>query len=129
MDIKVAIAPGELIDKMTILEIKLNKISDKVKLENINNEYGTLQLTYRQSIPPSEELYRLTSDLKTVNEKLWDIEDDIRDCERRKDFSQEFIDLARSVYKNNDVRAGLKREINILLHSNIIEEKSYTEYD
>ena len=124
-----AIAPGELIDKMTILEIKLNKISDKVKLENINNEYGTLQLTYRQSIPPSEELYRLTSDLKTVNEKLWDIEDDIRDCERRKDFSQEFIDLARSVYKNNDVRAGLKREINILLHSNIIEEKSYTEYD
>ena len=129
MDIKVAIAPGELIDKMTILEIKLNRISDKVKLENINNEYDTLQITYRQSIPSSEELYRLTSDLKTVNEKLWDIEDDIRDCERRKDFSQEFIDLARSVYINNDVRAELKREINILLHSNIIEEKSYTEYD
>jgi len=129
MDIKVAIAPGELIDKMTILEIKLNRISDKVKLENINNEYDTLQITYRQSIPVSKELYRLTSDLKTVNEKLWDIEDDIRDCERRKDFSQEFIDLARSVYINNDVRAELKREINILLHSNIIEEKSYTEYD
>ena len=129
MDIKVAIAPGELIDKMTILEIKLNRISDKVKLENINNEYDTLQITYRQSIPVSKELYRLTSDLKTVNEKLWDIEDDIRDCERRKDFSQEFIELARSVYINNDVRAELKREINILLHSNIIEEKSYTEYD
>ena len=129
MDIKVEIAPGELIDKMTILEIKLEKMSDKVKLDNVRNEYRVLKHTYLECISPSKDLLRLSSELKTVNEKLWVIEDDIRDCERRKNFNQDFIELARSVYKNNDIRAKLKREINMLLRSNIVEEKSYRKYD
>ena len=129
MDIKVEISPGELIDKMTILEIKLENIAEKKKLNNIKNEYRILRQTYQQCIPPTEGLPRLISDLKAINEKLWIIEDDIRDCEYRKDFSQKFIKLARSVYKNNDTRAKLKREINILFNSNIIEEKSYRKYE
>ena len=129
MDIKVNIAPGELIDKMTILEIKLEQMTDKAKLDNVRNEYSVLKHTYQQCISPSKDLLRLSSELKTVNEKLWIIEDDIRDCERRKNFDQEFIELARSVYKNNDLRAKLKREINMLLNSNIVEEKSYRKYD
>ncbi len=129
MDIKVEISPGELIDKKTILEIKLEKISDPAKLDNINTEYRLLQATCEQCLAPSKELHRLTCALKAVNEKLWVIEDDIRDCERRKAFGREFIDLARSVYKNNDIRARLKREINMLLDSKIVEEKSYRKYD
>ena len=129
MDIKVEISPGELIDKKTILEIKIEKIPDPDKLNNIKNEYRLLQQTYEQCIPVSQELRRLTAKLKAVNEKLWMIEDDIRDCERRKDFDKKFIELARSVYKNNDSRARLKREINMILDSRIIEEKSYRKYD
>jgi hypothetical protein len=129
MKIKVDIAPGELIDKMTILEIKIKNIAEKNKLRNIKNEYRVLRQTYQQCIPPTEGLPRLVSELKAINEKLWVIEDDIRDCEYHKDFSQKFIKLARSVYKNNDTRAKLKREINILLNSNIIEEKSYRKYE
>lgn len=129
MNIKVEIAPGELIDKMTILEIKLKNIYEKTKLTNIRNEYNALRHTYQQCIPPTEGLNRLISELKAINEKLWIIEDQIRDCEREKDFSRKFIELARSVYKNNDKRAQLKREINILLNSKIIEEKSYRNYE
>ena len=129
MDIKVEISPGELIDKITILEIKIEKISDPDKLKNIKNEYRLLQQTYEECIPASQEIRRLISKLKAVNEKLWMIEDDIRDCERRKDFDKGFIELARSVYKNNDTRARLKREINMILDSKIVEEKSYRKYD
>jgi hypothetical protein len=129
MDIRVEISPGELIDKKTILEIKIEKISDPDKLNNIKNEYRLLRHTCEQCIPVSKELRRLTSELKAVNEKLWMIEDEIRDCERRKDFDKKFIELARSVYKNNDSRARLKREINMILDSKIIEEKSYRKYD
>ena len=129
MDIKVEISPGELIDKKTILEIKIEKISDPDKLNNIKNEYRLIQQTYEQCIPASHELRRLISKLKAVNEKLWMIEDDIRDCERRKDFDKKFIELARSVYKNNDTRARLKREINMILDSKILEVKSYRKYD
>ena len=129
MDIKVEISPGELIDKITILEIKIEKISDPDKLKNIKNEYRLLQQTYDKCIPASQEIRRLISKLKAVNEKLWMIEDDIRDCERRKDFDKGFIELARSVYKNNDTRARLKREINMILDSKIVEEKSYRKYD
>ena len=129
MDIKVDISPGELIDKMTILEIKLKNIAEKNKLNNIKKEYRILREIYQQCIPPTKGLSRLMSELKGINKMLWIIEDDIRDCEYHKDFSQKFIKLARSVYKNNDKRAKLKREINILLNSSIIEEKSYRKYE
>lgn len=129
MNIKVEIAPGELIDKLTILEIKLQKISEKNKLKNIRHEYSVLQQTFRRHVPSNDALEPLISELKKVNEALWVIEDQIRDCEREKDFGGKFIGLARSVYRNNDKRAELKREINILLDSNIIEEKSYQSYD
>ena len=129
MNIKVDISPGELIDKMTILEIKLSNISDKNKLKNIQSEYDVIRGTYLQSIPPTEGLTRLVSELKAVNETLWVIEDDIRECERCNEFGHKFIELARSVYKTNDRRAILKRRINMLLDSSIIEEKSYRSYE
>ena len=128
MNINVDISPGELIDKITILEIKLERIPDQQKLDNIRIEYTLLKTTKDECIPPSKELDGLTSELKAINEKLWQIEDDIRDCERNGDFSDTFLQLARSVYFSNDKRAALKREINTLLGSTIVEEKSYQEY-
>ena len=129
MNIKVDISPGELVDKLTILEIKLQHISEADKLKNIQYEYGVLLQTFQRCIAPTEELNRLMLQLKTVNEALWDIEDEIRDCEREKNFSTKFIELARSVYTNNDQRSRIKREINLVLESPIIEEKSYSKYD
>jgi hypothetical protein len=123
-----AIAPGELIDKITILRIKSERISDEAKLKNIRTELDILQKTQAEEVPQSAEMARLEGELKTVNEALWDIEDDIRDCERAKDFGEEFIRLARAVYITNDKRAALKKEINLLLGSTIVEEKSYAKY-
>jgi predicted nucleic acid-binding Zn-ribbon protein len=123
-----AIAPGELIDKITILRIKSERISDDAKLKNIRTELDILQKTQAEEVPQSAEMTRLEGELKTVNEALWDIEDDIRDCERDKDFGEEFIRLARAVYITNDKRAALKKEINLLLGSTIVEEKSYAKY-
>jgi len=128
MNIKVDLSPGELIDKITILEIKLEKISQPEKLDNVKREYGILKGIIEKSIPASERLTALTTELKEINERLWKIEDEIRDCERKKDFGQKFIELARSVYMNNDKRASVKRHINELLDSDIFEEKSYREY-
>lgn len=128
MPILVEIAAGELIDKMTILEIKLDRIGDAEKRANIRREYEQLSAVFQAHVPPSEKLAELTAALKDANQELWHIEDDIRERERIKDFGPEFIALARSVYQTNDRRAALKREINILLLSPIVEEKSYAAY-
>ena len=128
MTIIVEIAPGELIDKITILEIKLENIWYRTKLANIQREHKALTDVLQTQIVQTNELTRLTAALKEVNGELWQIEDDIRDQERAKTFDAEFVALARSVYRTNDRRAALKREINELLSSAIIEEKSYTPY-
>lgn len=127
--ITVEIAPGELIDKITILEIKSERMTDASKLANVRIELETLEKARDNAIPSSAELTELTGQLKAINEQLWKIEDDIRDCERDKDFSSKFVELARSVYKSNDKRAALKRDVNTLLGSHLVEEKSYREYE
>lgn len=126
--ILVEVPAGELIDKITILEIKAERIADAAKLANIKAELLTLCQTRDKAIAPSAALDAVTAKLKGVNEKLWVIEDEIRDCERAKDFGPKFVELARAVYFTNDVRADLKREINKLLGSRLLEEKSYAPY-
>jgi hypothetical protein len=126
--ILVEIAAGELVDKMTILEIKMDRIKDEAKLVNIGAELETLQAARAQAIPESEELGRLSAELRRVNEALWRIEDDIRDRERAKDFGPTFIELARAVYLTNDRRSDLKRQINAVVGSRLVEEKSYARY-
>ena len=126
--ISVEIAPGELIDKITILEIKLERISDLVKLENVREEWLALTEVRDTTIKVSDQLRLLSDELKTVNEMLWKIEDEIRACEKNSDFKENFIKLARSVYFNNDTRSSLKLSINQKLGSNIIEVKEYTKY-
>ena len=126
--ILVEISPGEMIDKITILLIKSERIKDGIQLANVQHELDILSAKMDKDIPRSRDLDVLISELKSVNEALWSIEDDIRDCEREKKYSQPFIDLARSVYITNDKRADLKRDINLLLGSKIMEEKSYKPY-
>ena len=126
--LSIEISPGELIDKITILEIKLDRMSDAAKLANVKAEWDLLTASRDEAIEASDELQRLSQGLKEVNEGLWVIEDDIRQCEREQDFGEKFIELARSVYINNDDRARLKREINELLGSRLVEEKSYAAY-
>ncbi len=121
------VSPGELIDKITILEIKRERIADEVKQVNIAREHDVLSAVAARLVP-SGDLDRLKASLKSVNEELWVIEDDIRDCEREGRFDDEFVRLARAVYQTNDRRAELKREINELLGSDLIEEKSYQPY-
>lgn len=127
--ILIEVGPGELIDKITILDIKSERMSDPVKLKNVRHELAVLDAARRAHIPPSAELTRLEAALKSVNETLWVIEDDIRQCEADKDFGPKFVELARAVYKQNDKRAALKKDINLLTGSSIIEEKSYTEFE
>ena len=128
VEVSVEVSPGELIDKITILEIKLERIEGKDKLKNVKLEWETLTRARDEAIEATPELEKLTADLKESNERLWEIEDDIRDCERDKDFGDRFVELARGVYVNNDQRSRLKREINELLGSRLIEEKSYAAY-
>jgi dsDNA-specific endonuclease/ATPase MutS2 len=128
MAINIPVSWGELIDKITILEIKMNRIQDVEKLDNISKELEALNLIFNQNCSELELVGQLKTELRTVNENLWEIEDDIRKCEKGKNFSQRFIDLARAVYMNNDQRSVLKREINIVLKSELIEEKSYEDY-
>jgi hypothetical protein len=125
--IAIDVAPGELIDKITILELKAQYIANPDKLKNVKVELAIL-INYYNELPINSELGSLKNDLKEINRQLWHIEDDIRICERDKRFDEAFIALARNVYQTNDKRAELKREINILLGSNIIEEKSYEAY-
>lgn len=126
--IMVEIAPGELLDKLTILEIKQERIADAAKLANVRSELATLIAARDRAIRPSAALHELTGELKRVNEALWEIEDEIRVCERQADFGPRFVELARAVYHQNDQRAAVKRQINELLGSRLIEEKSYAPY-
>ena len=122
------ISAGELLDKITILEIKLVKINDKESLLEINKEYNSLKETQNSNIKLTKNLENLIKELKEVNLKLWDIEDNKRICEKNKDFGKVFVDLSRNVYLNNDKRAKIKSEINKLLGSNIKEVKQYVNY-
>ncbi len=126
---KIEVSNGELLDKITILELKLNKIKDKEKLINIQKEFDELN-------PLVNELFRIYGselqvhylELAKINGQLWDIEDWIRDCEREKRFDKEFVELARSVYITNDKRCEVKKTINIITESGLVEEKSYKDY-
>ena len=122
------ISAGELLDKISILEIKLDKIKDKESLIEINKEYTSLSETKNSNISITKDLENLTKQLKETNMKLWSIEDEKRMCEKNKDFGKKFIELARSVYLNNDKRAKIKSEINKLLGSNIKEIKKYINF-
>jgi hypothetical protein len=119
------ISAGELVDKVTILEIKQAKISDMEKLNLINKELLSLNSTMKKFIPDHSKIKHLISELKEVNLKLWDIEDGKREAEKNNNFDEKFIELARNVYKFNDKRAKIKLSINNLLGSNIKEVKSY----
>jgi hypothetical protein len=128
MLIKIPVSVGELVDKITILEIKKNKIKDKNKLENINNELKHLNIILAKKVNLDILMKKEIASLKKINLILWDIEDDKRKCEKNKKFGPKFIKLARNVYILNDKRAQIKFKINNLSGSNIIEVKSYDEY-
>ena len=119
------ISAGELLDKISILEIKLNNIKDKEKLVEINKEHKSLEITRKSNIEITESLQKLINQLSEINLKLWNIEEEKRICEKNEDFGNNFIKLSRNVYKNNDKRAKIKSDINKLLGSNIKEVKSY----
>ena len=127
-DIQIPISPGELLDKITILQIKAERIKDPAKVANVKVELDQLSRVWNNSVTADPEIESLTQELKTINETLWDIEDDIRDEERNKQFGERFIELARSVYVTNDDRADAKKKVNLHLNSNIVEEKSYQDY-
>ncbi len=122
------ISAGELLDKISILEIKLDKIKDKENLQEIDKEYKSLNGTKKTHLKINADVQNLIEQLKDVNLKLWAIEDETRLCEKNKDFGKKFIELARNVYINNDRRAKIKSEINKLLGSNIKEVKKYANY-
>ena len=126
-DILIPIAPGELVDRITILTIKSEQISDAEKLKNVRYELALSRYLAEAHIAASDALDALWKELESINRELWVIEDDIRECEAREDFGEAFIALARAVYKTNDRRAAVKKQINLLLGSAIVEEKSYYE--
>lgn len=121
----IEVSNGEIADKLTIIEIKLENIKDETKLANIRKEYDVVDQAIKKIIAKDDPLY---IELLNINKKLWKIEDDIRDCERTKDFGQKFIDLARAVYFTNDQRSDVKKRINLQSGSNLIEEKGYQTY-
>jgi hypothetical protein len=127
-EIKVPVSPGELLDKITILRIKSQRMSDPAKVSNVRGELRLLEETWNASAYARVNVEADISALMSVNERLWVIEDDIRDKERAQAFDAEFIRLARAVYVENDERAAIKRRINTTLGSSIVEEKSYREY-
>ncbi|MFV1983991.1 MAG: DUF6165 family protein [Thiohalomonadales bacterium] len=129
MALKVDISFGELLDKITILQIKSERITNAAKLQNIHHEMELLQSIWEKSDEVNIDIKFEIYELKTINEKLWDIEDDIREKEFKKEFDEKFIELARAVYVTNDKRADFKRRINIKLNSELVEEKSYAEYN
>ena len=127
MLINTPISLGELVDKISILMIKKKNISESIKLQHVNKELEFLQKTLKKYIS-EDEINDFLQKLVNINSKLWDIEDDIRECERNKLFDQAFIDLARSVYFTNDERAKVKNDINKTFGSELVEVKSYEEY-
>ena len=129
---KIEVSNGEIIDRYTILQIKLSQIKDKEKLKNIQHEYDTLSPDIHSiyaACNNKSHLKQLHNDLLNTNKKLWDIEDNIRECERKKDFGSTFVDLARAVYHTNDNRSEVKKEINLFTDSDLMEEKSYEDYN
>ncbi|HEX8755531.1 MAG TPA: DUF6165 family protein [Steroidobacteraceae bacterium] len=127
-DILVPVSPGELLDKITILRIKTARILDAAKLVNVRLELGLLESTWRDSRFGTAEISHEERALQEVNERLWDIEDRIREKEARQTFDRDFIELARAVYHSNDERAAIKKRINQALGSRLVEEKSYQPY-
>ena len=127
---KVEVSNGELLDKLTILELKLSNIRDVQKLTNIQKEHDELNPLAGQLFDSyGEELKNLYKQLAEINSELWTIEDDIRECERNKDFGSDFVSLARAVYFTNDKRSEIKKSINLLTGSGFVEEKSYEDYE
>ena len=127
-NIHVPVSPGEVLDKITILEIKSERISDPRKVANVNAELTLLQETWSDSVTEDSVVTDLHAQLKEINEALWEIEDDIRDKERAREFDERFIELARSVYFTNDRRSKIKQTLNRHLGSEFVEEKSYQDY-
>lgn len=127
-EILIPISPGELLDKITILQIKSERIGDPAKAANVRNELLLLQKVWVESVVEDEQILALSAELKSINEALWEIEDDIRNEERNQCFGERFIELARSVYVVNDDRANAKKKVNLHLNSSIVEEKSYQDY-
>lgn len=127
-EILVPVSFGELLDKIAILQIKSERISDDAKLANVRKELSALETTWLAHPSAGGDVARLRAELKAVNERLWEIEDDIRVKEKAQAFDDEFIRLARAVYFENDTRARLKKEINLALGSSYVEEKSYQDY-
>ena len=125
---QIPISWGELLDKITILQIKLENLTSKDALKNVERESKQLQTTFIQYCPETIKVKQLEAELKKINQQLWDIEDKIRDKEKHKSFDDEFIQLARSVYITNDERSRIKKRINDIFGSDLIEEKSYSEY-
>jgi hypothetical protein len=119
---------GELLDKIAILQIKSERMRDAAKLANVRKELEALSATWLAHPAAGHDIVELRAALKAVNERLWDIEDDIRRCEQRQDFGPEFVRLARAVYHENDERAAIKKQINLALGSAYVEEKSYQDY-
>ena len=128
MSVLVPVSWGEVIDKITILEIKAERLSDAGKLANVTRELDELVSVREREFPNHADLAKLAAELKAINEKLWVVEDDLRDLERAKDFGPRFVELARAVYYTNDERAAVKRKVNDLLGSTLVEEKSYAPY-
>jgi hypothetical protein len=126
--IEIPISPGELIDRITILEIKREQLRCPEKRDNVIKELRLLKNVRDFEVQPSPEISTLTAQLKAINQALWNIEDAIRACEQQANFGEDFVDLARSVYRRNDERSRIKRDINDILGSEVIEEKSYSEY-
>ena len=127
-EIRVPVSVGELIDKITILEIKSERMDDPEKVANVRVELKLLQETWAAAITDDAVIRDLHAQLKEINEALWEIEDDIRDKERVKEFDERFIELARAVYFTNDRRSKVKKDLNVHLGSQIVEEKSYQDY-
>jgi len=123
--VAVEIAPGELFDKITILEIKAERIEDPVKRANVVAELRTLEAARDRAIAPAPDLAELIAQLRAVNERLWHIQEGLRDCMRRGDLGDAFVQVARAECERNDERAAIKRQINLLLGSRLVEEKSY----
>lgn len=128
MSVEITVPYGELFDKISILEIKQSKVVNADQRVNIENELNVLNRVRATIVPDNFKIDDLIEGLTDVNKRLWNIEDQLRDCERRQDFSETFIELARSVYRLNDRRAELKRELNSRLGSELVEEKIYNEY-
>lgn len=126
--IKVPVSFGEVLDKITILEIKSERIKDIAKVKNVQLELDELTATWNEAVKDQSAIAELRKQLKSVNEELWVIEDDIRDEEADQNFGPRFIELARAVYVTNDKRAALKKDINLALGSRFVEEKSYQDY-